>query len=126
MSGFVPAILPPRGARSNEPATRGPCADPVYPAPIVVVDASADPETVFNRIETAAALESLSRLRGRMMAWHNLRGHDRVVESLRSAPREGRFPHALFFAGPEGIGKHTFARKLAQALLCETRPRGGA
>jgi DNA polymerase-3 subunit delta' len=56
------------------------------------------------------------------MAWQNLRGHDRVADSLRSALREGRFPHALFFAGPEGIGKLAFARKLAQALLCETRP----
>ena len=36
------------------------------------------------------------------MAWQNLRGHDRVVETLRSAIREGRFPHALFFAGPGG------------------------
>jgi DNA polymerase III subunit delta' len=56
------------------------------------------------------------------MAWQNLRGHDRVADSLRSALREGRFPHALFFAGPEGIGKFAFARKLAQTLLCETRP----
>jgi DNA polymerase-3 subunit delta' len=55
------------------------------------------------------------------VAWQGLRGHDRVVETLRSAIREGRFPHALFFAGPEGIGKHTFARKLAQVFLCETR-----
>ena len=56
------------------------------------------------------------------MPWQNLRGHDRVVESLRTALREGRFPHALFFVGPAGIGKHAFARKLAQAFLCETRP----
>jgi DNA polymerase-3 subunit delta' len=42
-----------------------------------------------------------------------------VVEGLRRNLAQGRFPHAFFFAGPEGIGKHTFARTLAQALLCE-------
>jgi DNA polymerase III subunit delta' len=56
------------------------------------------------------------------MTWHSLRGHDRVVESLRTAVRERRFPHALLFVGPEGIGKRTFARRLTQAFLCETRP----
>jgi DNA polymerase III subunit delta' len=56
------------------------------------------------------------------VSWHSIRGHDRVVESLRSSLRQGRFPHALLFVGPDGIGKRTFSRKLTQALLCETRP----
>jgi DNA polymerase-3 subunit delta' len=55
------------------------------------------------------------------VSWHSIRGHDRVVAELRQSLRQGRFPHALLFVGPEGIGKRTFARKLAQALLCETR-----
>lgn len=56
------------------------------------------------------------------MPWHSLRGHDRVVESLRKAAGQGRMPHALLFVGPEGVGKHSFALRLAQALLCERVP----
>lgn len=56
------------------------------------------------------------------MPWHSIRGHDRVVEELRTAARGGRLPHALLFVGPEGVGKRTFAMTLAQALLCEERP----
>ncbi|MDG3003496.1 DNA polymerase III subunit delta' [Paludisphaera mucosa] len=56
------------------------------------------------------------------MPWRSVRGHDRVVDTLRSGVRSGRFPHAFLFVGPEGVGKRTFALTLAQALLCETRP----
>ncbi|MFO0954607.1 MAG: DNA polymerase III subunit delta' [Isosphaeraceae bacterium] len=56
------------------------------------------------------------------MSWSAVRGHDRVVAELRESMALGRFPHAFFFAGPEGVGKHTFARTLAQALLCERNP----
>ncbi|MCA1686446.1 MAG: DNA polymerase III subunit [Planctomycetia bacterium] len=56
------------------------------------------------------------------MPWHSIRGVDRVVGELRRVLAQGRFPHALLFVGPEGVGKKTFARKLAQALLCERVP----
>lgn len=56
------------------------------------------------------------------MPWGSVRGHDRVAESLRRMARQGRFPHALLFVGPEGVGKHLAARTLAQALLCERNP----
>lgn len=56
------------------------------------------------------------------MPWHSVRGHDSVVDDLRQALAGGRFPHALFFVGPDGVGKRTFALRLAQALLCDRVP----
>ena len=56
------------------------------------------------------------------MPWQSLRGHDRVVESIRRAMAGGRLPHAFLFVGPEGVGKLAFALKLAQTLLCERVP----
>jgi len=43
------------------------------------------------------------------------------VGQFRSALRRGRLFGSYLFVGPAGIGKHTFAVKLAQALLCQTR-----
>jgi len=56
------------------------------------------------------------------MPWGSIRGHDQVVETLRAVMHSGRVPHALIFAGPEGIGKNAFATRLAQALLCTRSP----
>ena len=55
------------------------------------------------------------------MPWGSVRGHDRVVESLRRSLAQGRLPHALLFVGPDGVGKRTFAMAMAQGLLCERR-----
>jgi DNA polymerase-3 subunit delta' len=45
-------------------------------------------------------------------------GHSRVQALLRQAVVRGRVPQALLFAGPEGVGKHTMAVALAQAINC--------
>jgi DNA polymerase-3 subunit delta' len=54
------------------------------------------------------------------VAWHGLLGQDHVVEQFRRAVARGRLASSFLFAGPPGVGKRTFALKLAQALLCQT------
>ncbi|MCE5302988.1 MAG: DNA polymerase III subunit [Planctomycetaceae bacterium] len=56
------------------------------------------------------------------MAWHGIDGHDDVVEEFRRAIGRGRLASSFLFVGPPGVGKRTFALKLAQAMLCTTRP----
>ena len=56
------------------------------------------------------------------MTWHGIHGHDEVVEQFRRALGRGRMASSFLFVGPEGVGKRKFALKLAQALLCQTRP----
>jgi DNA polymerase III subunit delta' len=56
------------------------------------------------------------------MSWHGIEGHDDVVEQFRRAMARGRLASSFLFAGPAGIGKRTFALKLAQAMLCPTWP----
>jgi len=52
------------------------------------------------------------------MGFAELIGHLKPLESLRAALANGRLHHAYLFAGPEGVGKHTIARALAQAVHC--------
>jgi len=54
--------------------------------------------------------------------WHGIIGHDEIVERFRRALRRGRLASSFLFVGPPGIGKRSFAIKLAQALLCENSP----
>jgi DNA polymerase III subunit delta' len=56
------------------------------------------------------------------MSWQNIRGHDAVVEKFRRAIGKRRLASTFLFVGPPGIGKKTFALKLAQGLLCERMP----
>jgi DNA polymerase-3 subunit delta' len=56
------------------------------------------------------------------MVWETLFGHDRVIERFRGAVRRGRLASSFLLVGPDGVGKRTFALKLAQSLLCERTP----
>ena len=56
------------------------------------------------------------------MAWQGIEGHDDVVEQFRRSLARGRLASTYLFVGPEGVGKHSFALKLAQTLLCLTNP----
>jgi DNA polymerase-3 subunit delta' len=48
-----------------------------------------------------------------------LAGQERAVAALQRALAAGRAAHAYLLVGPEHVGKHTLALKLAQALNCE-------
>ncbi len=48
-------------------------------------------------------------------------GKKHAVEMLGHFRSSGRFPHALLFYGPEGIGKHTLADYTAMMYVCENR-----
>lgn len=56
------------------------------------------------------------------MSWSDVLGHGPIIERFRGAIERGRLASSFLFVGPPGIGKRTFALKLAQSLLCETRP----
>lgn len=52
----------------------------------------------------------------------HVRGHDLIFERFRRSVERGRLASTFLFVGPPGVGKRTFALRLAQALLCERVP----
>ena len=53
------------------------------------------------------------------MGFDSLLGNDRLKQNLASAFARGHVSHFYLISGPEGSGKHTLARLLAAAILCE-------
>lgn len=55
------------------------------------------------------------------MGFEGLLGNERLKENLSSSLHRGRVSHFYLIAGPAGSGKHTLARLLAAALLCQSQ-----
>src|ERR1051325_10561135 len=49
-------------------------------------------------------------------------GHQKQIETLRSALMNGRLHHAYLFAGPEGVGKRKIAFSFAKVIHCSETP----
>lgn len=58
------------------------------------------------------------------MAWQGIEGHDAIAAEFARAQARGRVAGTYLFIGPPGVGKGTFARRLAKALTCAA-PREG-
>jgi DNA polymerase-3 subunit delta' len=52
------------------------------------------------------------------MGFAEIVGHQKLLENLRSALRNGRLHHAYLLLGPDGVGKRTIALALAKAIHC--------
>lgn len=56
------------------------------------------------------------------MGWEQLIGHQKQLQWFQAALARNRLCSTFLFVGPDGIGKRTFARLLAQNLLCRNSP----
>ncbi len=57
------------------------------------------------------------------MGFASLLGNDSLKEQLQTAFRKGRASHFYLISGPDGSGKHTLARLLAAAFLCQDQEK---
>lgn len=53
-------------------------------------------------------------------------GNDSLKETLLRLRSGGRFPNAVLFAGPSGVGKRLFALDIGRSLVCRTEVNGSA
>ena len=53
------------------------------------------------------------------MGFDTLLGNERLKENLENSLKKGHISHFYLISGPKGSGKHTLARLLAAAALCE-------
>ena len=59
------------------------------------------------------------------MADVELLGHDAALAAVRRLAHEGALAHALLIAGPDGVGKTTFAHQMAMDLTCLSPDQNG-
>ena len=53
------------------------------------------------------------------MGFEGLLGNDRLKQTLSASIQKGHISHFYLISGPKGSGKHTLARLLASAILCQ-------
>lgn len=56
------------------------------------------------------------------MSWEKVIGHQAALERFQKSVSRKRLASTYLFVGDDGIGKRTFALKLAQAILCDRNP----
>ena len=53
------------------------------------------------------------------MGFETLLGNERLKQTLSASLHRGHISHFYVVSGPRGSGKHTLAKLLAAAILCE-------
>jgi len=59
------------------------------------------------------------------MSFKNILGQEKTLSIFESAIKNNHLAHAYIFAGQEGVGKKSFSKELAKAILCHHSDVGG-